>query len=132
GVLNFLFLEPLQRLEVLGQDAHRARLVAFEELGVEIGRGLLHTFPMYHQCYHSRRWTTLRMAKPPTLDTSIVIAAPASRILKAFFDPNALNAWWRVAHAVTTPRAFGPYAIEWAPTDFRDELLGRLGGVFRG
>jgi hypothetical protein len=26
----------------------------------------------------------------------------------------------------------GPYAIEWAPTDFRDEVLGRLGGVFRG
>ena len=24
------------------------------------------------------------------------------------------------------------YAIEWAPTDFRDEILGRLGGVFRG
>ena len=26
----------------------------------------------------------------------------------------------------------GPYAIEWAPTDFHDEVLGRLGGVFRG
>ena len=26
----------------------------------------------------------------------------------------------------------GPYAIEWPPTDFRDEMLGRLGGVFRG
>lgn len=75
-----------------------------------------------------------RMAHPPapTLDISIVIAAPASRILKAFFDPYALNAWWQVAHAVTTPRVFGPYAIEWTPTDFRDDLLGRLGGVFRG
>ena len=68
----------------------------------------------------------------PSLDVTIVIAAPAGRILKAFFDPYALNAWWQVAHAVTTPRAFGPYAIEWAPTDFRDEVLGRLGGVFRG
>ena len=26
----------------------------------------------------------------------------------------------------------GAYAIEWLPTDFRDEILGRLGGVFRG
>jgi uncharacterized protein YndB with AHSA1/START domain len=68
----------------------------------------------------------------PTLDLSIVIAAPPSRILKAFFDPQALSAWWQVTHAVTTPRAFGPYAIEWMPTDFRDDLLGRLGGVFRG
>ena len=37
-----------------------------------------------------------------------------------------------VAHAVTTPRTLGPYAIEWPATDFRDEVLGRLGGVFRG
>jgi uncharacterized protein YndB with AHSA1/START domain len=61
-----------------------------------------------------------------------VIAAPAGRVLKAFFDADALSAWWQVAHSVTTPRALGPYAIEWAPTDFRDEVLGRLGGVFRG
>ena len=53
-------------------------------------------------------------------------------MLKAFFDADALGAWWQVAHSVTTPRALGPYAIEWAPTDFRDEVLGRLGGVFRG
>ena len=52
--------------------------------------------------------------------------------MKAFFDPGALGAWWQVTHAVTTPRALGPYAIEWPPTDFRDEILGRLGGVFRG
>jgi hypothetical protein len=26
----------------------------------------------------------------------------------------------------------GPYAVEWRPTDFRDEVLGRLGGVLRG
>jgi uncharacterized protein YndB with AHSA1/START domain len=68
----------------------------------------------------------------PRLDLSIVIAAPADQVLKAFFDADALGAWWQAAHSVTTPRAFGPYAIEWAPTDFRDEILGRLGGVFRG
>jgi len=61
-----------------------------------------------------------------------VIAAPAGRVMKAFFDADALAAWWEVAHSVTMPQALGPYAIEWAPTDFRDEILGRLGGVFRG
>ena len=68
----------------------------------------------------------------PSLDVSATIAAPPGRVLKAFFDPAALSAWWQVAHAVTTPRILGPYAIEWQPTDFRDEILGRLGGVFRG
>jgi uncharacterized protein YndB with AHSA1/START domain len=72
------------------------------------------------------------MTKCPSLDVSAVIAAPAARVLKAFFDADALAAWWHARHSVTTPRALGPYAIEWAPTDFRDEILGRLGGVFRG
>jgi uncharacterized protein YndB with AHSA1/START domain len=68
----------------------------------------------------------------PSLDLTAIIAAPADRVLRAFFDADALAAWWQVAHSVTTPRVLGPYAIEWAPTDFRDEVLGRLGGVFRG
>jgi len=71
-------------------------------------------------------------AAAPVLDRSIVIAAPAGRVLKAFFDVDALHAWWQVSHAVTTPRALGPFVVEWAPTDFRDDVLGRLGGVFRG
>jgi uncharacterized protein YndB with AHSA1/START domain len=68
----------------------------------------------------------------PQLDIAIVIKAPAKRVLTAFFDADALGAWWLAAHSVTTPRPFGPYAIEWKPTDFRDDVLGRLGGVFRG
>jgi uncharacterized protein YndB with AHSA1/START domain len=68
----------------------------------------------------------------PGLDVRAVIAAPVGRVMGAFFDPDALNAWWQVSHAVTTPRMLGPYAIEWPPTDFRDDVLGRLGGVFRG
>ena len=66
------------------------------------------------------------------LDVSAVIAAPPQQILKAFFEAEALNAWWQVAHAVTTPRVLGPYAVSWETTEFRDEVLGRLGGVFRG
>ena len=72
------------------------------------------------------------MAPSPSLDVTAIIAAPAALVLKAFFDADALNAWWQVSHSVTTPRVLGPYAIEWAATDFRDEVLGRLGGVFRG
>jgi hypothetical protein len=72
------------------------------------------------------------MGRPPSLDVSIVINAPPAVILKAFFEADALGAWWQVAHAVTMPRTLGPYAVEWTPTDFRDETLGRLGGVFRG
>ena len=68
----------------------------------------------------------------PDLDLSIEIAAPPGLVLKAFFDPAALGAWWQVAHSVTTPRVLGPYAVEWKTTDFSDEILGRLGGVFRG
>jgi uncharacterized protein YndB with AHSA1/START domain len=71
-------------------------------------------------------------AAPPGLDAQLVIKAPVNLVLKAFFDPAALCAWWQVLRSVTTPRVLGPYAIEWAPTDFRDEVLGRLGGVFRG
>jgi uncharacterized protein YndB with AHSA1/START domain len=71
-------------------------------------------------------------AMPPGLDVQIVIKAPLTVVLRAFFDPAALQAWWQVVRSVTTPRVLGPYAIEWSPTDFRDEVLGRLGGVFRG
>jgi uncharacterized protein YndB with AHSA1/START domain len=72
------------------------------------------------------------VTKSPSLDVSAIIAAPAGRVMKAFFDPGALTAWWQVAHSVTSPRVLGPYAIEWPVTDFCDDVLGRLGGVFRG
>ena len=68
----------------------------------------------------------------PELDVSAVIAASPQRVLRAFFEPEALGAWWQAARAVTTPRVLGPYAIEWPTTEFRDDVLGRLGGVFRG
>jgi uncharacterized protein YndB with AHSA1/START domain len=68
----------------------------------------------------------------PGLDITAVIAAPAGRVMRAFFDADALMAWWRVSRSVTTPRMLGPYALEWPPTEFRDDMLGRLGGVFHG
>ena len=71
-------------------------------------------------------------AAAPSFDVAITIKAPAPLILRAFFDRDALGAWWQVKHSVTTPRPLGVYAVEWAPTEYRDEVLGRLGGVFRG
>jgi uncharacterized protein YndB with AHSA1/START domain len=66
------------------------------------------------------------------VDVTASIGAPAARVMKAFFDAAALNAWWQVSRSVTTARALGAYVVEWEPTEFRDEVLGRLGGVFRG
>lgn len=62
----------------------------------------------------------------------IAIAAPPSRIVSAFFDPAGIAVWWQAARSVTTPRPLGPYVIEWEPTEFRDDVLGPLGGVFSG
>jgi len=76
--------------------------------------------------------TTTGNPHAPGLDLTVAIEAPATEVFRAFFDADALGAWWQVARAVTTARALGPYAIEWGPTDFRDEVLGRLGGIFRG
>ena len=63
---------------------------------------------------------------------SLVIGASPALIMGAFFDPQALQVWWQACRTVTTPKALGVYAIEWEPTNFRDEVLGRLGGVFHG
>ena len=71
-------------------------------------------------------------AAEPLVDVRVRVAAPAPVVLHAFFEADALRAWWQVAHSVTTPRILGPYVIEWPPTQFKDDVLGRLGGVFRG
>ena len=64
--------------------------------------------------------------------TSIVIWAPPATVIDAFFDPNALAIWWQVTRSVCIPKPLGSYAVEWDPTDWRDEVLGRLGGAFHG
>lgn len=62
----------------------------------------------------------------------LVIAAPPPAVFGCFFSPEALRAWWQAVRSVTTPVPFGVYAIEWATTPYRDDLLGPLGGVFHG
>lgn len=67
-----------------------------------------------------------------SFDHSILINAAPTRVLAAFFEPAALAAWWQTSRSVTIPRPLGVYAVEWDPTPDRDDLLGRLGGVFYG
>ena len=63
---------------------------------------------------------------------SLTIDAPPAVVLDAFFDQEALAAWWQVKRSLCVPRPLGSYAIEWDPTEWSDEVLGRLGGAFRG
>ena len=63
---------------------------------------------------------------------TLAIHAPPAAVLDAFFEHDALTAWWRVTRSLCVPRPLGSYAVEWAPTEWKDEVLGRLGGAFRG
>lgn len=65
-------------------------------------------------------------------DHSVAIAASPARILDAFFDEGDLARWWHVSRALCHARPFGNYAVEWPPTDWKDDVLGRWGGAFRG
>jgi uncharacterized protein YndB with AHSA1/START domain len=67
-----------------------------------------------------------------SFDHSVLVTAPPTRVLAAFFDPVALSVWWQAVRSVTTARPLGIYAVEWEPTGDADDVLGRLGGVFYG
>jgi len=70
--------------------------------------------------------------QPIGFDHTLTIAAPATKVLGAFFDAGALSVWWNVTRSLATPQPLGVYALEWAPAAAVDDLLGRLGGVFHG
>ena len=61
-----------------------------------------------------------------------LIPAPPARVMQAFFADADLKAWWRVTRAFTVARTLGMYGIEWESSDFKDDVLGRLGGSFHG
>jgi uncharacterized protein YndB with AHSA1/START domain len=65
------------------------------------------------------------------LDVSIEIAAPVSVVFAAFFDDVALGSWLHTSRTIAVARLLGPYVLEWPQADERDEVLGRLGGIFR-
>lgn len=69
--------------------------------------------------------------QPPKLDVTIEIAAPAELVFTAFFDAPALGAWHQTTRSITIPRLLGPYVLEWPVSRQSDEILGRMGGVFR-
>ena len=61
-----------------------------------------------------------------------LIQAPPARVMQAFFTDADLKSWWGVTRSFAVARPLGMYAIEWESTDFKDEILGRLGGAFHG
>jgi uncharacterized protein YndB with AHSA1/START domain len=63
---------------------------------------------------------------------SLTIDAPPAAILHAFFDHDALSTWWFVRRSLCVPRPLGSFVVEWATTEWADDVLGRLGGAFRG
>jgi uncharacterized protein YndB with AHSA1/START domain len=65
-------------------------------------------------------------------EQSLFIAAKPAAVFALFFDHTALKVWWQAVRSVVTPVPFGVYAVEWAQTPYRDDLLGPLGGVFHG
>lgn len=66
------------------------------------------------------------------LQRAMRIRSTPGRVLAAFFDPNDLAIWWETSHAVTVARPLAPYAVQWPPTSFTDEVLGKLGGTLHG
>ena len=71
-------------------------------------------------------------AGPPQFTVSIVVDAPAARVMQAFFSHADLAYWWGIDRSVTVARASGPFAVTWAPTGDQDDLLGQLGGTLHG
>jgi uncharacterized protein YndB with AHSA1/START domain len=69
---------------------------------------------------------------PRSFEHSLSIAAPPAAVFQAFFDPRALAIWWQAVRSVTTPVALGVYAVEWKTSEWADDRLGPLGGVFHG
>src|SRR4030095_6543545 len=63
---------------------------------------------------------------------SLTIDAPPAGVLAAFFTHDSLASWWHVTRSLCVPRPLGVYAVEWDATEWRDEVLGRLGGAFKG
>jgi uncharacterized protein YndB with AHSA1/START domain len=67
-----------------------------------------------------------------SFEHALTIAAPPADVFAAFFDPAALEVWWQATRSITTPVPLGVYAVEWPASEWADELLGPLGGVFHG
>ena len=69
--------------------------------------------------------------QPLKLDVTIDIVAPVEIVFTAFFNAPALGAWQGTTRSIAIPRLLGPYVLEWQASTEVDDVLGRLGGVFR-
>lgn len=69
---------------------------------------------------------------PLLVQRAMRIRSTPPRVLAAFFEPTDLAVWWAVSQSVTVPRPLAPYAVQWPPTSFTDEVLGKLGGTLHG
>jgi uncharacterized protein YndB with AHSA1/START domain len=69
--------------------------------------------------------------QPLKLDVTLDITAAVELVFQAFFEASALGAWHGTSRSIAIPRLLGPYVLEWPPSSERDEVLGRMGGVFR-
>ncbi len=64
---------------------------------------------------------------------TLLIQAPPARVMAAFFnDADLQERGGRSRRVFTVARPLGTYAVEWESTDFKDDVLGRLGGAFHG
>lgn len=73
------------------------------------------------------------MGLPPLeFKGAVRIEAPPERVQQAFFSEKDLWTWWDVKRALTMPRLLGIYAVEWAPAETVDRILGQLGGTLHG
>lgn len=66
------------------------------------------------------------------IEHTVIVQAAPERVLSAFFNAQDLALWWQVVRSVTVPRPLGTFAVEWASTEHRDDLLGPLGGALHG
>jgi uncharacterized protein YndB with AHSA1/START domain len=66
------------------------------------------------------------------VEHTVIVQATPERVLEAFFKAEDLAAWWQVIRSVTVARPLGTFAVEWKSTDYKDDVLGKLGGTFHG
>jgi len=59
--------------------------------------------------------------------TDLVIVAPPTKVLDAFFDNKALAAWWQAKQAVCVPRPLGSIQNEPPPVVTADPPVGAPG-----
>ncbi len=69
---------------------------------------------------------------PPQFELEVVVDAPPARVFQAFVTHDDLVCWCAAERSVAVLRPTGVYAITWATSERRDDVLGQLGGTIQG